>query len=108
VTFTAGAGVDLNQLGPQAVQAANAQTVLEREAAIDAYRQTADIGEPVAEMIRRNTPVSKAEKREAELTWQRLQMDKEWVQRWMKGDRECRTQVALLSIIRGSPTLADS
>jgi hypothetical protein len=107
VTYTAGAGVDLQALGQQAVDSAAANAALEKEHTINNFRLVADIPESVAQQIRESRPVTREERRQAEALWGRLSADEAWVQRWLKGDRECRTQATLISIIKGSP-LADS
>jgi hypothetical protein len=106
VNMIAGVGVDPRAIGPHAEAAANAKQILEREGIVEAYRRVADIGEPIADMIRQNTAVTRAKKTAASQEWERLKSDSEWVQRWLNGNRECRTRKALLDIIKAAP-LAD-
>jgi hypothetical protein len=72
------------------------------EQAIDFLRERADIPENVADQIRNNEPVTFQERRLAEQMRAKLFRDKSWVQRYLDGDREAATQIALINVILSS------
>jgi hypothetical protein len=82
--------------------AAVARQAAERELAIDGLRRTADISDEVAQQIRDQSPVSRDEFKKAEQEKKRLMSDKEFVTKWLAGDRAARTRMALVSVILGS------
>jgi hypothetical protein len=70
-----------------------------REQVIDHLRTAADIPDPVADMIRQDTPVSAQERHLAEQERGRLLADPEFVKAWLGGRREARTHMALVDVI---------
>lgn len=91
---------------PENLQAtAEARVVLERERVVDHLRNTADIPEPVADMIRKDTPVSAHERRMAEQERGRLMADPDFVKGWLSGKRDARTRMALVDVILARPVI---
>lgn len=91
---------------PENLQAtADARVALERERVIDHLRNTADIPEPVADMIRKDTPVSAHERRMAEQEKGRLLADPDFVKGWLAGKRDARSRMALVDVILARPAI---
>jgi hypothetical protein len=80
-----------------------AQARVERESLVNYYRSVAHISDDVAKMVVEDSPVSADERQRAELEWQRLKGDPEWVRKWLAGDRQARTQKTLIDIIMARP-----
>ena len=72
------------------------------EQAIDFLRERADIPEQVADQLRKNMPVSAQEYRLAEQLKGKLFRDRSWVKKYLDGDREAATQIALVNVILSS------
>jgi hypothetical protein len=72
------------------------------EQAIDWLRERADIPESVATQIRDNVPVSAQEYRLAQQMKEKLFRDKSWVAKYLDGDRDAATQIALVNVILSS------
>ena len=71
-------------------------------------RATADIPEPVADMVRTNQAVSMYERQLAEQEVQRLKSDQEFLKSWYSGNRAARSRMTILSIILARPTMEKS
>jgi hypothetical protein len=76
------------------------------EQMVSRLRTTADIDDDVADMIRRNTPVSADERLMAEQERGRLMADPAFVKAWLSGRRAERTRVALVDVILARPVIA--
>ena len=49
-------------------------------------------------------PLTPEQKREAEFRFERMKQDRDWQARWLRGDREAKLDLALLSAARAMPT----
>jgi hypothetical protein len=76
------------------------------EQIVSRLRNTADIDDDVADMIRNNTPVSADERLMAEQERGRLMADPVFVKAWLSGRRAERTRVALVDVILARPVIA--
>jgi hypothetical protein len=76
------------------------------EQIVSRLRTTADIDDDVADMIRKNTPVSADERLMAEQERGRLMADPVFVKAWLSGRRAERTRVALVDVILARPVIA--
>jgi hypothetical protein len=104
--FQFGQGVNPAVLGDLAAQAEGdraAHAALEAERVVDTLRQTADIPDDVADMVRNNTPVSAAERTWAESQKRLLMRDQTFLERFNKGEREAVSRWTILAIILARP-----
>jgi hypothetical protein len=85
--------------------AAAAEIALHREQVIDHLRSTADIPEPVADMIRKDMPVTAHERRMAEQERGRMLADPDFVKSWLSGKRDARSRMALVDVILARPVI---
>ncbi len=83
-------------------EAAEAREMLDREQRVERWRAHADIPDAIAEQIRQNTPVSRAEYRMAEQEKKRMLADADFRKEYFSGNRAARLRMALVSIILGS------
>jgi hypothetical protein len=96
----------IEQLDPENLAGTQAARVaLEREKFVDHVRNTADIPEPVADMIRNDTPVSAREHRMAEQERGRLLADPKFRTAWLAGERDAKTRLALVDAVLARPVI---
>jgi hypothetical protein len=96
----------IEKLDPEDLPATQeARAKLEREKVVDHLRSTADIPDPVADMIRNDTPVSAQERRLAEQERGKLMTDPDFVKQWLSGQRAARTRMTLVDVILARPVI---
>lgn len=95
---------DLNNMG----ETIAARETVEREQIINSFRRVADIPDAVAEQIRQQTPITRAELKLAEQERAKLMADREFVKRLLSGERAARTRMALVNILLGSPVAVEA
>lgn len=104
VSLTVGNTVDPSAISKELIDATASREMLDRENVVTSMRRLADIPDDVAAVIRNRTPITRAEKAMAENRRQILFADAEWVKQYMSGNRAARSQMAIISIIKGAPT----
>jgi hypothetical protein len=101
-SFDFGANVNAAAFGPGGEAALADREALAREQAVEHVRARADIPDAVLEQIRQGTPVTAREYQLAVEQRRRLFDDKGWVEKYLNGDRACRTQMTLCEVIIAS------